>query len=123
MLQVIAYATVQLTASGNPCIILQSGLRVFTRKGHHYECGAAKTAAQLVVSGNHFITALSLNFANKVSQEKYVTVNAAPPEPLSNCQYKSIHLSSPICANNVSLDKGPDRELTSAGIMTRYWSA
>ena len=43
----------------------------------------------------------------------------APSEPLSNWRSKAIYPSSPIRANNVSLDKGQDHEFTSAGIMTR----
>ena len=65
------------------------------------------------------ITASSPIFVNQVSQEKEVTVNAAPPEPLYNQQPESIHLQSPIRTKQVSLDKGPDREFSAAGIMTK----
>ena len=68
------------------------------------------------------ITTSSTIHTKKVSQEKVVTVNAALPEPLSNRQYKAIYPSSPIFTKNMSLDKGPDHEFTSAGIMTRRTS-
>ena len=61
-------------------------------------------------------------FLNELSQEKDVTVNAIPPEPLSNWQVQAIHPSYPIHAKSVSLEKGPDREFTSDGIMTRRTS-
>ena len=92
MLQVTADDTVQLKASGDPFIIFKSGIRVFTRKN---------------------IT------VNSVPPEKDVTVNVAPPETLPNRQPKPIYSSSLICVKNVSLDKVPNRELTSTGIMTR----
>ena len=54
-----------------------------------------------------------------MSQEKYSTVNAEPPEPLSNRQPKAIYPSYPIFTNNMSLNKELDHEFTSAGITTR----
>ena len=59
------------------------------------------------------------NYVKKVSQDNYLTMNAEPIEPLSNWQSKAIYPSSPIHANNLSLDKGPYREFTSARILTR----
>ena len=49
-------------------------------------------------------------------------MNVGPPKHLSIRQSKAIYPLSTICANNASLDKGPDREFTSAGIMTRRTS-
>ena len=46
-------------------------------------------------------------------------MNAPPPELLSNWQHKAIYPSSPIHAKNVSLDKGPNCELSTTGIMTK----
>ena len=46
-------------------------------------------------------------------------MNAAPPEPLYNQQSNTIYPSYQICAKNLSLDKGPNREFTSAVIVTR----
>ena len=73
----------------------------------------------MVVYAHQCITASSLICVKKMSQDKYVAVNAAPPERLSNRQSKAIYPSSPIRVNTVSPDKGPDREFTSSGIMTR----
>ena len=53
MIQVTAHDAVQPTASDDTRIISKSGIRVYTRKGHHCECGTAGTAAQLVVSGHN----------------------------------------------------------------------
>ena len=119
MLQVIDRAAVQWEASGHPWIISKSRIGGFTRKTHYCECGIARTAAQSVESVHHCITASSTILVKKLSQDKEVTVNVAPPEPLCNCQPKAKYPSSPICAKKVSLDKGPDREFTTARIMTK----
>ena len=82
---------------------LQIKHKSFARKGHHCECGDARTANQYVVSGHHCITSSSLICRKKVSQEKYFTVNVSPPELLSNRQSRAIYPLSPIHANTVSL--------------------
>ena len=119
MLQFTAHAAIQLAASGHPCIIFKSVIGGFTRKGRHCECGAAITAALLVSSGHHCINSPSPICAKNVSQENEITVNVAPPEPLSNRRPKAIYPSYPIRVKKVSLDKGPDREFSVTRIMTK----
>ena len=119
MIQVTARTTIQSAASCHNCIISESRKGSFTRKWCHCGCDAARTAAQLVAYEHHCFTVPSPICANKVSQEKEVTVNAAPLEMMSNWQTKAIYPSSPICVNKVSLDKEPDREFTAAWIMTK----
>ena len=119
MLQFAAHADVQSVASGDPCIISESGIRVFTRKLRHYECGATGTAAQPVVYGHHCIISNS--------REEGITGEGSHREcsalePLSNRHTKAIYKSSPIFANDVSLNKGSNRDFTSTGIMTRRTS-
>ena len=119
MLQVTARVAVQLAASGHPCIISKSRIGGFIRKWCHCECGAVRTSTQSAASGHHWITASYLIIENKLSQEKDVTVNAAPLETLSNWQPKDIYPSSLVLAKKVSLDKGPNHEFSAARIMTK----
>ena len=52
-------------------------------------------------------------------QEKYGTVNAAPPEPLSNIKHKTIYPSSLIFTKKVSLDKVSDSEYVTTKTMNK----
>ena len=113
------HVTLPSAASGDPYIISKLRIRVFTRKGRYCECGAAGTAAQLVVYGHHCIISNSRE-EGITGEGRHRECSAL--EPLSNRHTKAIYKSSPIFANDVSLNKGSNRDFTSTGIMTRRTS-